>query len=351
MSPLRSSITGQVDALTSGVADIPAGPVSPVAGVGNVYVGTASWTDKSLIACKRFYPPGHTSAEARLRYYASRFPMVEVDSSYYAMPSGSNAQLWVERTPDGFVFNIKAFRLLTGHQTPRVALPRDLQSELPAGPRANVYYKDLPDSLIDEIWRRYLEALSPLRLAGKLGLVHFQFPPWLRGDRASRAHVEVCAQRMAGYGVAAEFRHRGWFEGAQREATLAWLRELGWVNTTVDEPQGFANSIPQVWETTTPLAAVVRLHGRNQQTWNVRESTAASDRFNYDYRDAELAALVDPIRVIAKQVARVYVVFNNNYEDQGQRNALVLMRLLGDAALEAVPAAAQRHLPATGAMK
>ncbi|UVA82159.1 hypothetical protein PCO31010_00871 [Pandoraea commovens] len=300
--------------------------------MGKVYVGTASWTDKSLIACKRFYPPGHTSAEARLRFYASQFPMVEVDSSYYAMPSGSNARLWVERTPDAFVFNIKAFRLLTGHQTPRIAFPKDLQPALPPGARANVYYKDLPNELIDEIWRRYLEAIEPLREAGKLGLVHFQFPPWLTGDKSSREHVEACAQRMTGYGIAAEFRHRGWFDGERCDKTLAWLREMGWVNTTVDEPQGFTNSIPQVWEATSPLAAVLRLHGRNQQTWNVRDSTAASERFNYDYREAELAALVDPIRVIAKVVARVYVVFNNNYEDQGQRNAMTLMQLLGDDA-------------------
>lgn len=328
MHESRSSITSDTDRATN---DAPGVAASAEAVGRNVYVGTASWTDKSLIACKRFYPPGHTSAEARLRYYASRFPMVEVDSSYYAMPSAANAQLWVERTPGPFVFNVKAFRLLTGHPTPRIALPRDLQPELAPGPRANVYYKDIPEALRDEIWRRYLDALAPLRQAGKLGLVHFQFPPWLTGDRASRAHVEACAQRMRGYGVAAEFRHRGWFDGAHGDATLAWLRELGWVNTVVDEPQGFANSIPQVWATTTPLAAVVRLHGRNHATWNVREMTAASDRFNYDYRDAELAALVDPIRVIAREVARVYVVFNNNYEDQGQRNALTLMRMLGDA--------------------
>lgn len=299
---------------------------------GNVYVGTASWTDKSLIACKRFYPPGHSSAEARLRYYASRFPMVEVDSSYYAMPSGSNAQLWAERTPSSFIFNIKAFRLLTGHQTPRVAFPKDLQAALPPGPRANVYYKDVPAAVQDEIWRRYLEAIAPLVRADKLGLVHFQFPPWLTGDPASRAHIEMCAQRMAGYGVAAEFRHQRWFDDTHRDSTLAWLRDLGWVNTIVDEPQGFTNSIPAVWAYTTPRAAVLRLHGRNHETWNVRDSTAASDRFNYDYREAELAALVDPIRVIAKEVARVYVVFNNNYEDQGQRNALALMNLLGDVA-------------------
>lgn len=301
--------------------------------MGKIYVGTASWTDKSLIASKRFYPPGHTSAEARLRYYASRFPMVEVDSSYYAMPSAVNSQLWAERTPASFVFNIKAFRLLTGHQTPRIAFPKDLQAALPENGRANLYYKDLPDELRCEIWRRYREAIAPLAQAGKLGLVHFQFAPWLTGDRASRAHVAECAERMAGIAPAAEFRHRHWFDGEHADTTLAWMRELGLVNTIVDEPQGFVNSIPSVWAVTREVAAVVRLHGRNHETWNVRDSKAASERFNYDYHDAELAALVDPIRVIAREVARVYVVFNNNYEDQGQRNALTLLDLLGDDAV------------------
>src|SRR5690349_18044799 len=82
-----------------------------------VLVGTASWTDKTLIACGRFYPKEASSAEARLRYYASQFPIVEVDSSYYAMPAPATAQLWAERTPDTFTMNVKAFRLFTGHHT------------------------------------------------------------------------------------------------------------------------------------------------------------------------------------------------------------------------------------------
>ena len=85
----------------------------------STFVGTGSWTDPTLIKSKRFYPPGCSSAEARLRFYASQFPIVEVDSSYYAMPNGSNSVLWVERTPASFTFNIKAFRLFTGHQTAR----------------------------------------------------------------------------------------------------------------------------------------------------------------------------------------------------------------------------------------
>lgn len=142
-----------------------------------IKVGTASWTDKTLIDSKRFYPPGCSSAEARLRYYASQFPLVEVDSSYYAMPSGSNAALWVERTPPGFTFDIKAFRLFTGHQTARESFPKDIQAALSDTGKKNLYYRDVPPEIRDELWRRYFEAIEPLRAAGKLGAVLFQFAP------------------------------------------------------------------------------------------------------------------------------------------------------------------------------
>jgi uncharacterized protein YecE (DUF72 family) len=145
-----------------------------------IAVGTASWTDPTLIASKRFYPNGCTSAEARLRFYASQFPLVEVDSSYYAMPSASNSVLWVERTPAHFTFNIKAFRLFTGHQTDRTKLPKDIQAALPPTDKKNLYYKDTPGEILRELWRRYIEAIEPLRRSGKLGAVHFVPAPVVR---------------------------------------------------------------------------------------------------------------------------------------------------------------------------
>lgn len=298
-----------------------------------VLVGTASWTDKTLIACGRFYPKEATSAEARLRYYASQFPLVEVDSSYYAMPAPATAQLWAERTPPSFTMNVKAFRLFTGHPTQPTVLHRDLQLALAALPSKRLwYYRDLPAGIVDELWRRFREALEPLRAAGKLGLVHFQFPPWLVCNRAGHAHVAECVERMAGHAVSVEFRHRSWFEGPHAASTLAFERELGVVHTVVDAPQGFANSVPMLWERTHPSCVLVRLHGRNAQTWNVKgETTSASDRFNYDYSDAELSQFVPRIAALTPGPATTHVVFNNNMEDQGQRNARTLMNALAAA--------------------
>lgn len=293
-----------------------------------VLIGTASWTDKTLLECGRFYPASATTAEARLRFYASQFPLVEVDSSYYAMPAPNTAQLWAERTPNGFVMNVKAFRLFTGHQTSPTALHKDIRTALPPSTQANLYYKDVPGEIRAELWRRFIDALAPLRAANRLGLVHFQFPPWLVCNAAGHAHVRLCVERMAGHALSVEFRHKSWFEGAHAASTLAFERELGVVHTVVDGPQGFANSVPALWEATQPAFALLRLHGRNTETWNVKGASAASDRFNYDYSEPELADIAVKAARLALQAASTHVVFNNNMEDQGQRNAALLMRLL-----------------------
>ncbi|HEX7891561.1 MAG TPA: DUF72 domain-containing protein [Ramlibacter sp.] len=294
----------------------------------NILVGSASWTDKSLIGCGRFYPPSCKTAEQRLRFYATQFPMVEVDSSYYAMPTPQNAQLWAERTPEHFTFNVKAFRLFTGHQTLVTALHRDLQKALGPDVPRTLYYEDVPGELRDELWRRFHEALAPLKNAGKLGAVHFQFAPWLLRNRAGMAHVEHCAERMHGHVVAAEFRHATWFFGEHLEQTIEWERELALVHTVVDSPQGFANCVPCVWDVTNPKLAIVRLHGRNKETWNKKGLAASSARFDYRYSADELAAMVPELKHLATLADAVHVVFNTNYEDQGQANARLMREML-----------------------
>jgi len=293
-----------------------------------ILVGSASWTDKTLVACGRFYPPGCRTAEQRLRFYAQQFPLVEVDSSYYAMPLPQTAQQWTERTPPDFTFNVKAFRLLTGHQALPTALDRDLQKALGANVPRTLYYEQLPREIRAELWRRFRAALEPLRAAGRLGAVHFQFAPWLLRNRESIAHVEHCVQEMEGFLVAVEFRHATWFFGEHLESTLAWERDLGVVHTVVDSPQGFANCVPCVWDVTSPELAIVRLHGRNKETWNKKGLAASSARFDYQYSVDELAAMVPEIEHLATQAPRVHVVFNTNNEDQGQVGARLLRELL-----------------------
>ncbi|WP_459614906.1 DUF72 domain-containing protein [Bordetella sp. 2513F-2] len=292
-----------------------------------ILTGTASWTDPTLLACGRFYPPQARDAESRLRHYASCFPMVEVDSSYYALPDPHTAHLWAQRTPPGFVFNVKAFRAFTGHRVPRDALPPDLGRDWPDAP-AMMYGDDLPGPWRDELWRRFVIALEPLRMAGKLGAVQLQFAPWVRRDARGLARLDDCAGRLEGLTAAVEFRHRSWFDGQPAAAgTLARLRELGLAHTIVDAPQGSENTVPAVWETTHPDLAVVRLHGRNAATWNAT-GPASSSRFQYIYTPEELAELAQRVRRLAQRVQQTHAVFNTNHEDDGMRNAAGLAAAL-----------------------
>ena len=296
----------------------------------NILIGTASWTDRSLVESGRFYPPEAKTSEDKLRYYATQFPFVEVDSSYYSLPSVRNATLWAERTPDGFCFDMKAFRLFTGHQTPPDALPKDVREALgplPQGKR-NWYYKDLSEQQRESLWARFENALGPLTLNQKLGAVIFQLPPWLGPNEQTRRHLQYCADRLDPSPIAIEFRNRYWLDDAHRRETLAFLRENGLAYVVVDEPQGFGSSVPQVWEVTNPELAVLRLHGRNAATWEEKGLAASSERFNYLYSDEELEGFVDPLQRLATEARSIHVTFNNNYQDYSQRNARQLMEML-----------------------
>jgi uncharacterized protein YecE (DUF72 family) len=292
-----------------------------------ILIGTASWTDKSLIDSGLFYPPAIKRADERLRYYASQFPLVEVDSTYYALPSARNAGLWADRTPEGFLFDVKAFRLFTQHQTPPSALPKDIREAMGAIEKKNVYYRDLPEELLDELWERFRAAIQPLRDASKLGVVLFQFPPWFVYRPSNLDHILTCQKILGDCPIAIEFRNKTWFGAKHREAVLDFERRHGLAHVVADEPQGFPSSIPTLWEVTAPIA-VVRLHGRNRETWDKKGLSSAAERFNYLYSEDELTELTGPIRGLAAKAEQVHVLFNNNFTDYPQRNARQLQDLL-----------------------
>jgi len=295
----------------------------------DIRVGTASWTDKTLIDCQRFYPKEAKSAEERLRFYATRFATVEVDSAYYGLPSARNAQLWAERTPDGFSFVVKAFRLFTLHHTAPEALPKDIRAALGPITKKNLYFADLPAEIAIELWSRFRSALLPLQRANKLAGVLFQFPPWCLRSRANYEHILRCRDILAGAQICVEFRNRTWFDDSHRDEVLQFEREHEVSHVVVDEPQGFASSIPWVGEVTAPSFVMVRLHGRNANTWEAKGLASSGERFNYLYSPAELNELADKVRPLAAKAGRTHVYFNNNFEDYGVRNALDFGHLLG----------------------
>ena len=313
---------------------------------GRILVGTASWTDKSLIECGRFYPAEAKTPEARLQYYAGTFPIVEVDSSYYAMPAERTAGLWVDRTPDGFTFDVKSFALFTHHPAPPRSLPKDVREALPEELRGkrHLYYKDVPPDLRQELWQRFASALLPLDSAGKLGVVLFQFPPWFLPGRESRDYIAGLKGQLPQYTPAVEFRNPLWLDGEHADRTLAMLRDLAMPFVCVDEPQGTRASVPPIVAATAAVS-VVRFHGRNQQAWAARNAGVA-EKYDYHYSDSELQTWLPGIEQLASQTKEVHVLMNNCVEDKGIRNAQDIARLLSDvpdgAPVAAPPAGSPR---------
>lgn len=287
--------------------------------MGDILVGTASWTDRTLLD-SGWYPQTADTPEKRLAYYARQFPLVEVDATYYSPPAEATARLWAERTPDGFTFNIKAFSLLTGHPTRVSALYKDLRPETD---KKNVYPDDLPAQAYEEVWTRFLSALDPLVEAGKLGAVLFQFPPWFTIKRANKQYLLEVAKRCAPLRPVYEFRHASWFDGDNAEETLAFLREHRLPYVCVDMPQGHRSSVPPVLAATADLA-VVRFHGHSDK-WTSKD---IHEKFGYHYSKRELADWAPKLRELADDAGQTHVLMNNCYRDYAQTNAKTFVGLL-----------------------
>ena len=286
-------------------------------GLTPVRIGTCSWADEAL--SKYFYPP-KLPAKERLAYYAQRFDTVEVDSTYYRLPSESMVEGWAERTPDGFTMHVKAFGLMTRHPVKVEVLPEDLRDAMPVDERGRVDRP--PRELRGEVFRRFLEALEPLRAAGKLGGILFQLPPYVVFKEHSLDYLTWAKEQLGGDEMLVEFRHRSWLDEENRAETLAFLEDLGAAYVTVDAPRSDTakNLVPTV-PAVTAKTAYVRFHGRNLGTWNKRGGSAA-ERFDYLYSDEELEELVPTLAELAQQSERAFAFFNNNASSEDPENPL-----------------------------
>jgi uncharacterized protein YecE (DUF72 family) len=295
--------------------------------MGRILIGTASWTDRTLIKDGHFYPPEAKTAEARLRYYAEQFPIVEVDSTYYFPPSEKNSVLWIERTPKDFTFNVKAYSLLTNHPTKPDSLYKDLELPEELADKKNLYREQLPDTIVDEVWQRFRDALMPLHSAGKLGAVLFQYPQWFVIGRKNKDYILECAERLKEFRIAVEFRHKTWLEERNVDETLSFLSEHNLPYVCVDMPQGFDSSLPPIASATADDIVMVRFHGRDRKAW-AKKNVSASERFRYEYSEAELGEWVPKIKDVSEQARETHVLMNNCYRDFAVNNARQLSDLL-----------------------
>src|SRR2546430_246286 len=297
-----------------------------------VRIGTCPGADEA--SSKYFYPP-KLPAKERLAYYAQHFDTVEVDSTYYRLPTESMVHGWADRTPDGFTMHVKAFGLMTRHPVKVEVLPEDLRDAMPVDERGRVDRP--PRKLRVVVLRRSLAALEPLRSAGKLGGILFQFPSYVVYKDRSLDYLRWASEQVGDDEMLVEFRHASWLDDEHREETLSFLEELGATHVIVDAPriEGAKNLVPTVPALTSPTA-YIRFHGRNASTWNKRGGGAA-ERFDYLYSDGELREWIGPLRELSEQAEQAYAFFNNNATSpdgrggrmaQAAANARELQRLL-----------------------
>jgi uncharacterized protein YecE (DUF72 family) len=279
-----------------------------------VRIGICSWADEGLL--KAWYPRGVSTAERRLRYYAERFDVVEVDSPYYALPDPAVTERWARRTPDDFTFHVKASAAMTWHD----------------------------DEPTDEAFREFRTALEPLELSGKLRGVLLQYHPRFTKSPEAKSELARARERLAPLVPLVEFRHRSWTEEAERADTLAFLESAGLAFVSLDSPRTRASNVSPTISAVTHRVAYVRFHGRNAQTWNIRGAKSAAERFDWLYSEEELAEWVEPFTRLADDAEEVYAMFNNNRDDFAPRSAQVLRGLLDEAG---VPATGGIEPPAT----
>lgn len=278
----------------------------------DVYVGTCSWKDHT-----RFYPEGMKDPD-KIRFYSERFPFVEVDSTYYGMPSARNAALWAERTPPEFRFGFKAYRVMT------------LQGRHEGGVR-------VAEEPTQEMFQQFAEGVRPLAEAGKLAYVLLQFPdwffPWKKNARAEDPYdyLAQCAEWLPDLPLAVEFRNGYWFQGERADRTFRFLNDHNLAYTVVDEPQvGISRSAPDVQAVTADMG-LVRFHGRRADVWAQR-GVGVSERFAYEYTPEELQPWSERLKQLAEDTKRLYVGFNNCHRDFAVNNAEQLGQMLLDFA-------------------
>jgi uncharacterized protein YecE (DUF72 family) len=280
-----------------------------------VRIGTCSWADDAL--SKHWYPPGVSPTE-RLAFYADHFSTVEVDSTYYRVPTESMVRGWAERTPGDFVMHVKAFGLMTRHPVKLEQVPPELREGLPVDDRGRVDRP--PREARAAVFSAFLDALAPLRDAGKLGGILFQLPPYVVWKPSSLDYLEWAQDQLGADLMLVEPRHRSWYAEDVRQELLQWLERRGMAWVVVDAPKVDAGNVPETLVAVTSPIAYVRFHGRNAGTWNVRGGSAA-ERFDYLYSEAELREWVRPLRELADEAEQAYAFFNNNNQTNGVAQA------------------------------
>lgn len=290
---------------------------------GRVLVGTTSWSERTLVHETNWYPKRTMKAAERIAFYASRFPLVEIDATSRFPPTPDLCRQWVDRTPSGFTIDVQGWTLLAGGAALPDSLWEDLREERrpELRERDRLYLSHLSDTGRSEAWARFRHAVTPLRAAGRLGAVILRYPKWLQPGDTGRALLLETRTELSDLAVAVELRHHRWLDGRTCEDTLAFLEDHNLSFVCVDPRQG-----TPVVATTSDLA-VVRFPGRNPGNWEDPD-LEVGQRYAYRYTPTELEAWLGSVRELASSAAEVHLLFGNCWRDHAVANAADLAALV-----------------------
>ncbi|HET7521683.1 MAG TPA: DUF72 domain-containing protein [Bacillales bacterium] len=266
-----------------------------------ISIGCTSWGDHHSLY-------RGVAARDKLKAYSEHFPIVEVDTSFYAIPPRKNCEKWVQETPETFGFIVKAYKGMTGHE------------------RVDSYFTNEK-----EMFAAFAHSLEPLVASGKLRAVLCQFPPWFDCRREHVEKLKRLREWLEAFPCALELRHQSWFYREFRERTLDFMTKHEWIHTVCDEPQAGEGSVPAVLEATDKRRTYVRLHGRNKDGWNFTGDGEEwrKVRHLYRYSEEELREWARSLKRLSQMSEQVDVVFNNNSGGDAADNAKQLISLLG----------------------
>jgi uncharacterized protein YecE (DUF72 family) len=278
----------------------------------DIRVGTSGWSyPAGKGTWNGVFYPAKTRARGRpkideLAFYAEHFDTVEINSSFYRVPSVETTKRWAARTPPGFEFSLKLFQKFTHPEMFHKASGQDPW--------------DLGKKDVDEFRR----ALDPLADANKLGALLAQFPASFKNEPDSRGYLEWLLERFKGYRVAVELRHRSWSDDPAETLALLDATDAAW--TQIDEPK-FRLSIRQDLRPNVRSFYYLRLHGRNAAKWWSHEQS--EDRYDYLYSPAELEPFAEAVEDASRKVKKAYLYANNHFSAKSVANAAILKHQLG----------------------
>ncbi|WP_409302525.1 DUF72 domain-containing protein [Peribacillus sp. SCS-155] len=266
-----------------------------------IYIGVTGWGDHDSLY------PDKIAPRDKLKEYGANFPIVEVDSAFYAIQPKRNVEKWVRDTPEGFKFIVKAYQGMTGHQ----------RGQIPFENR-------------QEMFDAFKDSLLPYQEAGKLAMVLFQFPPWFDCTKENVEYLRMCKQEMDIFPSALEFRNNTWFNSQYYEKTLRFMEDEGWIHSICDEPQAGEGSVPIILHATNKDATVVRFHGRNVHGWKKPSSGNWREvRYLYRYNSREMEEWAERLLALEQQSKDIFVLFNNNSGGDAADNAKEMLDILG----------------------